>query len=253
VTVRFYRGRSKIKVKQVSVLPSRTGRAGYFLVAFRTSHAGRVTIRASHRATPELATAVAAPRRVRVLRLRARFGSRGALVRLLQRQLRAKGYAVHISGVYDDRTARAVMAFRKLTGMRRVPTADRAVFRRLAGGAGAFPVRFPRHGRHVEAWLGRQVLALIESGGQVVRILPTSSGSPVTPTVRGSFRVYSKASGTNEKGMFMSSYFTGNYAIHGYPSVPPFPASHGCLRIPMGDAVAAFGWIHYGTVVDVYA
>ncbi len=28
-------------------------------------------------------------------------------------------------------------------------------------------------------------------------------------------------------------YFTGGIAIHGYPSVPTRPASHGCVRIPM--------------------
>ena len=28
-------------------------------------------------------------------------------------------------------------------------------------------------------------------------------------------------------------YFTGGYAIHGNPSVPPYPASHGCVRVPM--------------------
>jgi peptidoglycan hydrolase-like protein with peptidoglycan-binding domain len=252
VTVRFYRGRSKIRVKQVAVLPSSTGQAGYFLVAFRTSKPGRVKVRASHRATPELGTLVAQARRVSVVALRAGFGSRGRLVRELQRRLAARRYVVAVNGVYDERTARAIMAFRKLSGMRRVATADREVFRRLARGGGTFPVRYPSHGRHVEASIGKQVLALIGADGRVERIYPTSTGAPVTPTIRGSFRVYSKAAGTNAKGMFMSSYFIRGYAIHGYPSVPPYPASHGCLRVPMADAVSIFNWVRYGTRVDTY-
>jgi peptidoglycan hydrolase-like protein with peptidoglycan-binding domain len=252
VTVRFYRGRSKLRVKRVAVLPSSTGQAGYFLVSFRTSKPGRVIVRASHRATPELGTLTAHSRTVRVVSLRAGFGSRGPVVRMLQQRLAARRYVVAVTGVYDDRTAQAVMAFRKLTGMRRQYTANREVFRRLERGGGRFRVRFPSHGRHVEASLSKQVLALIGPGGRVERIYPTSTGTSATPTIRGSFRVYKKAPGTNSLGMYMSSYFIRGYAIHGYASVPPYPASHGCLRVPMADAVSIFNWIHYGTRVDSY-
>ena len=61
-----------------------------------------------------------------------------------------------------------------------------------------------------------------------------------------------KAAGTNSLGMYMSSYFIRGYAIHGYPSVPMYPASHGCLRVPMSEAVSIFRWIHHGTPVDTY-
>ena len=27
--------------------------------------------------------------------------------------------------------------------------------------------------------------------------------------------------------------FIGNFAIHGYAPVPPYPASHGCIREPI--------------------
>ena len=50
-------------------------------------------------------------------------------------------------------------------------------------------MRFPQHGRHVEANLGWQVLALIDKG-KVVRAYATSSGKPSTPTVLGNFRFY---------------------------------------------------------------
>jgi len=122
----------------------------------------------------------------------------------------------------------------------------------LARGAGQFHVRYRHDGRHVEANLSKQVLAEIEPGGKVRRIYIISSGKPSTPTVIGRFQVYSKTPGTNEKGMVDSNYFIRGYAIHGYPEVPTYAASHGCLRIPIPDAASVFAWVQYGTPVDVY-
>jgi peptidoglycan hydrolase-like protein with peptidoglycan-binding domain len=170
---------------------------------------------------------------------------------VLQRRLARLGYVVGIRGHFDARTQRAVLAFRKVTGMARTTAADKPVMRAIARGRGTFQIRHPEHGRHIEGDLSRQVIALI-AGGRVVRIYPISSGKPSTPTVIGSFRVYSKSPGTNAKGMFYSSYFTGGYATHGYPSVPVFAASHGCLRVPMADAIPLYSWITIGTPVDVY-
>lgn len=252
VAVRFYRANKKIAVKNVRVLPSRTGKSGFFKVAFRAKQPGRVTVRASHRATPQLQTVIARRVGVDVLPLRASPGARGLAVRLLQQRLARLGYVVGVRGLYDDRTARAVTAFRKNVGMPRAGSADREVFRRLARGEGAFRVRFPGHGRHVEADISKQVLALIGEGGKVERIYPTSTGAPATPTILGSFRVYMKTPGTNAKGMVHSSYFIRGYAIHGFASVPLFNASHGCLRVPVPEALSIFRWIRYGTRVDTY-
>jgi lipoprotein-anchoring transpeptidase ErfK/SrfK len=79
-----------------------------------------------------------------------------------------------------------------------------------------------------------------------------SSGKPSTPTVIGRFQVYSKTPGENSHGMVDSNYFISGYAIHGYHEVPTYAASHGCLRIPIPDAPAVFGWVQMGTPVDVY-
>ena len=92
----------------------------------------------------------------------------------------------------------------------------------------------------------------LDRRGRVERIYPVSSGKPSTPTVLGSFRVYRREPGTNSHGMVYSSYFIGGYAIHGYPSVLVFPASHGCLRVPMSEAVSIFRWLARGDIVDVY-
>ena len=176
---------------------------------------------------------------------RASIGASGSLVRLLQRGLDELHYAVPRNDSYDAATGRAVMAFRKVNGMARSYDADRAVIEKVLAGKGGFQVRHPDAGRHVEADLSRQVLALIE-GGKVVDTYHTSSGAPATPTVIGSFRVYMKDPGTNAKGMVKSSYFIRGYAIHGYVDVPAFNASHGCLRVPIPDAARIFGWVHDG-------
>ncbi len=249
VSVRFYRRGKKIAVRRLAINPS--GTVGRFALGFRAKTQGTITVRATHRATPELATAVAPRVKVAVLPLRATPGARGLAVQTLQRRLAAMGYVVGRRGVYDDRTARAVVAFRKVTGMARTNVADSEVFRRLARGQGRFRVRFPSHGRHIEADISRQVLALI-NGRRVERIYPTSTGAPATPTILGTFHVYMKDHGTNAKGMVHSSYFIRGYAIHGYRDVPVYNASHGCLRIPVPDAQSVFDWVRYGTIVDTY-
>ena len=251
VVVRFYRGSRKLHAQRERVLPARAGRAGRFVTAFSAARPGSITVRASHRATAAQRTLLARPVRVAVVVPRAGPGARGPIVRLLQRRLGALHYAVSQSGVYDGGTARAVMAYRKVRGMARGGSASTQVFRGLSRGQGGFRVRFPGHGKHVEADLSRQVLALIV-GRRLHRIYHTSSGAPPTPTVRGNFRVYRQSLGTNAKGMVDSSYFIRGYAVHGYASVPAFGASHGCLRVPVPSARAIYSWIDLGDRVDVY-
>jgi peptidoglycan hydrolase-like protein with peptidoglycan-binding domain len=250
-TVRFYRHGHKLRVVNVNLTMSPTGKSGMAVVAFGTSKPGTVEVQATHLATPTAIQLVAKPVRVDVAALRARLGARGPAVRLLQQRLAAKGYVVGQRGLFDQRTARAVVAFRKVTGMARSDVADTSVFKALLAGKGTFRVRHPDHGKHVEADLSRQVIALIQ-GSRVERIYPASSGKPSTPTVQGSFRVYSKSPGFNAKGMYYSDYFIRGFAIHGYAEVPVFAASHGCLRIPIPDAISVFRWIKIGDIVDVY-
>jgi lipoprotein-anchoring transpeptidase ErfK/SrfK len=250
-TVRFYRDGRKVHVRQVALKASPTGGSSFALVPFTSSRTGRIVVRATHRATPEAPTAVARAVGVSVLSPDIAPGARGPAVRMLQTMLASAGYVVGVRGVYDARTARAVLAFRKVTGMARTTVAGQEVFSRLARGGGQFRVRFPEHGKHVEADLSRQVIALIRDG-KVERIYHVSSGKASTPTIRGHFRVYLKTPGTNAKGMVFSSYFIRGYAIHGYASVPVFPASHGCLRVPVPDAVPIYRWLSHGDRVDVY-
>jgi hypothetical protein len=246
VVVRVYRRGRKVAAKSVAV-----DAEGRYATRLEQRRSGRVLVRASHRATPAAGTAVARGVAVDVLPRRVTARQNGAPVRMLQRHLARRGYVVGRRGVFDARTSRAVLAFRKVTGMRRTSAADRGVMGRLARNGGWFRVRHPRHGKHVEADLSRQVLVLAR-GSKVERIYHTSTGSSATPTIRGSFRFYRSQPGLNSLEMFHTQYFIRGYAIHGYKSVPVYPASHGCLRVPMADARSIYDWIDLGDKIDVY-
>jgi hypothetical protein len=226
-------------------------RRGQFVVKFRPRTKGHYAIRAVHRATRKQRR-FAARKPARVLDNTAGVGSRGIRVTMLQRGLKRLGYAgFQPSGYYGPGTARAVLAFRKVNHLSRIGYASSLVFRKVFERRGTFRLKYPRAGKHVEADISRQVLVLARNG-KAQRIYHTSSGKASTPTVLGSFRVYRKDTGTNSHGMVHSSYFIGGYAIHGYHSVPTYPASHGCLRVPIPSAWNIFTWLDYGTRVFVY-
>ncbi len=250
VVVRVKQGGRSVYGKKVAVAES--GSSGAFLLGYKPKHAGAMRITASHLTTPQQASARSKTVTVGVLPRRVTRGTSGGSVRAMQAGLKSLGYVTGKSGSYDARTARAVVAFRKQAGMSRIASADRPFFSAMARGQGSFKVRYAKHGRHVEADLTHQTLALIGAGGNVERIYPLSSGKPSTPTVLGTFRVYRKDHGTNAKGMVDASYFIGGYAIHGYHSVPTYAASHGCLRVPVPDARSISNWVRHRTIVDVY-
>jgi peptidoglycan hydrolase-like protein with peptidoglycan-binding domain len=251
VKVSFYLAGRKVEVRTLSVSGSGNG-AGQFRISFASRDAGLLQARAVHYATLQQGAFSARSVDVRFVNVGLVPGEQGQSVRLLQSELDVLHYAVPLSGVFDEGTGRALIAYRKMTGQARVPYAGRHVFELLEHGAGRFHVRYRRDGRHVEADLTRQVLALIERGGHVRTIYMMSSGKPSTPTVIGRFSVYYKTPGVNAKGMVDSNYFIRGYAIHGYPEVPTYAASHGCLRVPIPDAAAIFAWANSGTPVDVY-
>jgi L,D-transpeptidase catalytic domain len=251
VKVSLYRDGRKVEVKIVSVLPIGTG-AGQFHFNYANGSPGLVQAHAAHYATPQQGAFSGRSPAVQVVTTNLGPGGRGPSVRLLQSELNALHYVVPLDGVFDEATGRALIAYRKLTGLVRVASINTHVFELLQSGAGSFHVHYRGDGRHVEADLTRQVLAEIEPGGRVRAIYTMSSGKPSTPTVVGRFRVYSKTPGINSHGMVDSNYFIRGYAIHGYAEVPTYAASHGCLRVPIPSAASIYGWLNTGTPVDVY-
>jgi L,D-transpeptidase catalytic domain len=251
VKVSFYREGRKVEVRTVSVLAIGNG-AGQFHIGYPSGNAGILQARAVHYATPEQQAFAGKSEQVHVASPDLSPGASGPSVRLLQSELNALHFVVPLNGVFDEATGRAVIAFRKMTGLARVPYTNLSVFKRMQEGGGVFHVRYPGDGRHVEGDLTKQVLAEIEPEGHVRALYTMSSGKPSTPTVIGRFSVYSKTPGTNSEGMVDSNYFIRGYAIHGYAEVPTYAASHGCLRVPIPNAAAIYGWVQQGTRVDVY-
>ena len=251
VLVGFYRDGRQVSTKTVSVLGLGSG-VGQFHIGYASSRAGVLVVRASHAATAQQGTFSARSGSVHIIGADLGQGASGPAVRLLQARLAALHYAISTNGIFDEATGRAVIAYRKMTGLALIPYTDAHLFRLLERGAGTFHVRYRGDGRHVEANLALQLLGEIEPGGRVRRIYTISSGKPSTPTVLGRFRVYEKTPGENSEGMVDSNYFIRGYAIHGYAEVPTYAASHGCLRVPIPDAPAIYAWLQIGTPVDVY-
>jgi peptidoglycan hydrolase-like protein with peptidoglycan-binding domain len=176
-------------------------------------------------------------------------GDRGPQVRALEERLTALRYDVNIlDDVYDRSTEFAVVAFQKVQGMARTGRVTQDVSDALATAAPPGPL-VPAGGgpTRVEIDLPRQVLFIFQND-QLVRILPVSTASgkrfchagrcrtAVTPP--GSFRVGYRLPGWHRSPLgrlYNPVYFRVGIgiAIHGYHSVPPHPASHGCVRIPL--------------------
>ena len=174
---------------------------------------------------------------------RSRAATRGRDVRVLQQDLVERGYLAKddVTGSYDYGTEQAVMALQGYNNLNRGGTRDgiaTPAVRALAAG-GERPK--PKHGgpAHVEVSLGQQVLMLVRKGGVVARAIHISSGAG-GKTPAGNFVVYSKAtmswSRPFKTWLPFASYFIGGYALHEYPSVPGYPASHGCVRMPSTEA-----------------
>jgi L,D-transpeptidase catalytic domain/Putative peptidoglycan binding domain len=230
------------------------GRRGRYEFRFKVGNPGAVRLVVKHRRSDRLDAFRTRSETVQVVNWQAGGGASGVKVLLLQRGLARLGFATPVTGHFDGLTANAVNVFRKTNGMGRDGYATTSVYAMVLRGQGAFKLRYPNsgdHGKHVEFDWSRQVLVLADHG-KPYRAYHVSSGKPSTPTVFGSFHFYSQQPGTNSHGMVYSSYFIGGYAIHGYASVPNYPASHGCLRVPIPNAVSIYNWIDLGDPIYTY-
>jgi PKD repeat protein len=175
-------------------------------------------------------------------------GSSGLSAYAFDRRLHELHYALaRVDGYYGQDDVDAAYAFQKLHGLPRTGTVDTRMWRELEHAQIPQP-RYP--GSHIEVSKGRQVLFVVRDG--VVALIVQVSTGATGNTPLGQWRVYSKVPGFNAKEMYYSSFFIGGFAIHGYHSVPPYPASHGCVRIPLWVATRIYALVDYGTNVYIY-
>jgi peptidoglycan hydrolase-like protein with peptidoglycan-binding domain len=191
-------------------------------------------------------------------------GAKGPDVLALEQRLTALHYdSGKVDGAFDGTTYFAVVAFQKVMGLPRTGRATQDVVSALATASDPGAMMAGGGGTRVEVDLKRQVLFLYTDGG-LLRILPVSTGSgkrycvdgecatAVTPG--GSFHIGRKIPGirTSKLGQLWNPlYFNGGIAIHGEPAVPNYPASHGCVRIPMSASRWFYDTVASGTPVYV--
>ena len=147
-----------------------------------------------------------------------------------------------------------MIAFQKARGLERTGTVDDATWRALSQDVVPAP-RYRGDGTHIEVSKSRQILMVVEDGETVWylpglvgrrwdhagRQLPASSGRRLATTTWLGPAI-----------LYRTMTFHTNYAIHGFPSVPTYPASHGCVRIPIWIADWLYQQSPVGERVYVY-
>ncbi len=173
-------------------------------------------------------------------------GMSGEPVRALQERLVALHYAPGpVDGRYGAGLTSAVMAFQKVAGMPRTGRATADVLGAIAAATDPAPMLPDGGPTRIEIDFKRHVLFFWKDAA-LQRIIPVSTGNGkrycedgicgVAVTPSGSFRIERRIKGQRKSYLgvlYDPLYFYGGYAIHGSPSVPGYPASHGCVRVPM--------------------
>ena len=152
-------------------------------------------------------------------------------------------WVLKVDGIADASTSHALTAFQKVEKRKRtgILSARELMALRIAS-----PLKPKFTGsEHVEVDLTSQVLYLVSDEGLVSHILPISSGSEekyqqdgkweIAHTPRGEFAITRQIRGIRKAplgNLYNPNYFYKGVAIHGSNSIPVFPASHGCVRIP---------------------
>ena len=189
--------------------------------------------------------------------------TRGATLRVGSRGPRVRGFLtglrrlqIRVPSIGDTLTrggADAVMAFQKAYGLPRTYVVSGDDWRKLDVAKTIRP-RYSSPYDHLEVDKRRQIMMLVR-GGAVRALIAVSTGATGN-TPEGRFRIQQKhpftLSFSGGAVLYRTMGFYGNFAIHGYPSVPPYPASHGCVREPMWVADWVYDRSFVGERVYVY-
>jgi hypothetical protein len=184
------------------------------------------------------------------------YGSASPAVADLWGRLSALHYVVPAvrSQTFDGDFLQSVYAFEKAQSLERTGVVDAAFWRRLDHPLELRP-RYLEPAAHIEIDKTRQILMLVRNGGVTLVSPVSTAGIAGYYTPVGRFAIYRKVTGYDPSplGVLLDPmYFVGGYAIHGNPSVPPYPASHGCVRVPNFVIARLFPSEPYGEIVYVY-
>jgi hypothetical protein len=249
VQVTFYLDGRRLFSRNLPV--RKAGGKGTFRTSIQVRENGKYAVAAKHVATPELGADSTVRKSWKISFPALRRGQCGDVVIGFKKAMRKMGYIANDGRCFGGKTARGVLAYRKVNDMTRSMRAGAGLVKKAFSGKGGYEVRHPGAGDHLEAPLSKQVLVFAK-GDKPYAIYPISSGKSSTPTVTGHYEMIRTEPGLNSHGMYYSWYFYGGYAVHGYNSVPDYPASHGCLRTFMSDQPEIYERIFYGQDIFIW-
>jgi hypothetical protein len=177
--------------------------------------------------------------------------------REVQERLVRLGYlpASAVDGLFGYRTQQAVMAFQSWEGLGRDGIVGPATTAALSTARRPRPRRGAGPRRRIEVYRAKGV-ALLVRGGRTLRAIHVSTGAGVNATPTGRYKVFRKElrswSVPFSVWLPYASYFNNGIAFHEYADVPPFPASHGCVRVPAPEAPFVYEFASFGTTVVVF-
>jgi hypothetical protein len=249
VKVTFYLDGRRLFSRNLRV--DQDGAKGTFRTSIEVRENGRYAVAAKHVATPRLGADSTVRKSWKVSFPALRRGQCGDVVVGFKKAMRKMGYIANDGRCFGGKTGRGVLAYRKVNDMNRSMKAGAGLVKKAFSGKGGYEVRHPGAGDHLEAPLSKQVLVFAK-GDKPYAIYPISSGKSSTPTVTGHYEMIRTEPGYNSHGMYYSWYFYGGYAVHGYNSVPDYPASHGCLRTFISDQPEIYERIFYGQDIFIW-
>jgi hypothetical protein len=250
VEVTFFLNGRELTSRKLKVSKG-SGGSGSFHTKIRIEEGGKYAVSARHEATAALGADSTVRKSWRVSYPSLHQGQCGDVVVGFKKGMRKMGYIANSGRCFGGKTARGVLAYRKVNGMSRSYRAGKGLVKSVFSGRGAYRVVHPGAGEHLEAPLSKQVLVFAK-GDRPFAIYPVSSGKSSTPTVTGHFEFIRQEPGYNSHGMYYSFYFYGGYAVHGYESVPDYPASHGCIRTFIADQPEIYNRINFGESIFVF-
>ena len=184
------------------------------------------------------------------------LGDRGPGVRAMQADLARHGFLGrrYVSGAFDDATWQGVVAFQGYSRETRNGVASAETLATIR--RGVVPVaRYPQRGKHIEVDISRQVVLLVARNGSVQRVIHTSTGATGN-TPDGEFAIERRelSSWVPAFKIYLAyaNYFHEGFALHEYPDVPEYPASHGCVRLHASNSPVVWAFGELGMPVILY-